>query len=296
MKRSPGTIIARFGAEVLLQTDDGLITQAISRKKLAHIACGERVEWQQNDQDEHIIEATLARKNCLQRKNQFGKIKTLAVNIDQIVVVLSVQPEPDWSLLDQLLLSAETLGTKILILVNKSDLGRALSQSDEIIALTDAGYSMIETSIYDRDSLTILQHHLKNYTNILVGQSGVGKSSLTEKLIDKNVAKQIRTTELSAGSGQGQHTTVVARRYELSLGGWLIDSPGIRDFIPTSLSADKVQHGYLEIVELAGSCKFNNCLHHREPSCAVKDAIGKTVSDRRYQSYLKTLLNLANNI
>ncbi len=282
-----GIIIARFGANVLLYTSDGEILPAVTRKKLAHIACGDNVEWQNNPQGDISIEAIYPRKNSLRRTDNFKKVKTLASNIDQVIAVIAAKPEPDWSLLDQLILSAESLNAKPIILLHKSDLGANSEINAEAEYFAGIGYNILHTSIYD-DDLEELKHYLAGKTNILVGQSGVGKSSLVSKLLKgQDHSFEIKINEISKMTGQGQHTTVVSRSYPLPGDGWLIDSPGIREFTPTELTRDQVKAGFIEIAKTARSCRFHNCCHDKEPGCAVKDAIGKNISARRYQSYLR---------
>ncbi len=284
-----GIIIARFGANVLLYNKDGEILPAVARKKLTHIACGDHVEWLQNAHGDISIETILPRKNCLRRTDYFNKIKTLAANIDQVIIMIASKPEPDWALLDQLMLSAESLSANVIILIHKSDLGTNHLLKTEAEYFITLGYTVLQTSIHD-ESLDELTTHLAGKTNILVGQSGVGKSSLVSRLLaEQEHSFEIKINEISKMTGQGQHTTVVSRSYPLPGEGWLIDSPGIREFTPTELTQDQVKSGFIEISNAAKYCRFHNCCHDKEPGCAVKDAVGKTISNRRYQSYLRIL-------
>ena len=285
--KNTGVIIARFGANVLLFNDEDEILPAVARKKIANIACGDRVEWQKDPQGHISIEAILPRKNSLRRMDHYKKIKTLASNIDQVIVVIAAKPEPDWLLLDQLVLSAVSLNARVLILLHKSDLDTNIEISAEAKNLAAIGYKVLHTSIHD-DDLKELKTHLTGKTNILVGQSGVGKSSLISKLLEgQDHSFDIKVNEISKMTGQGRHTTVVSRSYPLAGDGWLIDSPGIREFTPTELTQDQVKAGFIEIAKTARSCRFHNCCHDKEPGCAVKDAIGGEISERRYKSYLR---------
>ncbi len=286
MNKGEGRIISRFGAEALIELPSGEIVRATSRRKLQDLVCGDYVRWQQNGSD-IVITKMLPRRNSLTRSYFRGTPRTIAANIDQIIIASAVEPSPDWSMVDQLFVMAAIMEIAAILLHHKAD----QPCPDEIARIyqdyRDIGYTVLDTSTRQPESLEPLRKHLKKKTNVLVGQSGVGKSSLTNILIPK---ADILTQTLSETTGFGQHTTSNARLYHLPEGGELIDSPGIRDFTPPPIPPADVQKGFREIVALRVHCRFHNCLHVREPGCAVKDAVDKgEILRRRYQAYLNLL-------
>jgi ribosome biogenesis GTPase len=286
MKKGEGRIISRFGAEALIELPDGEIVRATSRRKLQDLVCGDRVLWQENGTD-IVITRMLPRRNSLTRSYFRGTPRTIAANIDQIVIASAVEPKPDWSMIDQLFVMAAVMEVDAILLHHKAD----QPCPDDIARIyqdyRDIGYTVLDTSIRQPDSLAPLHARLRGKTNVLVGQSGVGKSSLTNVLIPE---ADILTQTLSETTGFGQHTTSNARLYHLPDGGDLIDSPGIRDFTPPPIPPANVQLGFREIVALREQCRFHNCLHVREPNCAVKAAVASgEILQRRYQAYVDLL-------
>ncbi len=286
MNKGEGRIISRFGAEALIELPSGEIVRATSRRKLQDLVCGDYVLWQQNGAD-IVITKMLPRRNSLTRSYFRGTPRTIAANINQIIIASAVEPTPDWSMVDQLFVMAAIMEVDAILLHHKAD----QPCPDEIARIyqdyRDIGYTVLDTSTRQPESLEPLRKHLKNKTNVLVGQSGVGKSSLTNMLIPK---ADILTQTLSETTGFGQHTTSNARLYHLPEGGELIDSPGIRDFTPPPIPPADVQKGFREIAALRAHCRFHNCLHVREPGCAVKDAVNKgEILQRRYRAYLNLL-------
>ncbi len=286
MTKGEGRVISRYGAEALIELPDGSIVRATSRRKLQDLVCGDYVVWQKNG-DDIVITKMLPRHNSLTRSYFRGTARTIAANIDQIIIPSAVEPAPDWSMIDQLFVMAAVMEIDAILLHHKKDQPCPDAISRIYQDYRDIGYSVLDTSIKQPESLEPLRERLKDKTNVLVGQSGVGKSSLTNLLIPE---AGILTQTLSETTGFGQHTTSNARLYHLPGGGELIDSPGIRDFTPPPIPPAEVQKGFREIDALRQHCRFHNCLHVREPNCAVKAAVADgTVLQRRYQAYLNLL-------
>jgi ribosome biogenesis GTPase len=283
MKKGTGRIISRYGAEALLETESGEMVRATSRRKLQNLVCGDHVEWQENSGD-IIITKMLPRKNSLTRSYFRGTPRTIAANIDQIIIISAVQPAPDWSMIDHLFVTAAVMEVDAILLHHKHDLPCPPDIARIYAEYREIGYTVLDTSINDPQSLIPLHQHLRGKTSVLVGQSGMGKSSLTNLLIPE---AEILTQTLSQTTGFGQHTTSNARLYHLPDGGALIDSPGIRDFTPPPIPPIEVQKGFMEIAALRDQCRFHNCIHINEPGCAVKAAVkaGK-ILERRYNAYL----------
>ncbi len=225
----------------------------------------------------------MPRKNELLRQTEFS-IKLVAANIDTIVIVCAVEPEPSLDLIDHYLVAAENLPASAIVVINKMD----LINSNAILNLLknkyeNLPYSIIETSIKNPSCLDLLSEKLSKNTCVFVGQSGVGKSTLINALIPST---KIKTQSISTATLQGKHTTSVTILYDLPHGGELIDSPGVRDFLLPKLNKEKIIHGFYEIRELGRQCKFHNCAHMSEPNCAVKDALNKgKLNQARYTSY-----------
>jgi len=189
-------------------------------------------------------------------------------------------------MLDRYLIAAELIGADPLIVVNKSDLLDDDSQArlqERLSVYTAIGYSLVFTSNRNTDGLTALHRHLSGHTSILVGQSGVGKSSLVQSLLPD---MDVRTGSLSRVTGLGRHTTTVAMLYHVPGGGDLIDSPGVRDFTLDKVEPQKLEQGFREFSPFLGKCRFHNCRHLSEPGCAVHSAVRDgAISRLRFESY-----------
>jgi ribosome biogenesis GTPase len=232
--------------------------------------------------------AILPRDNLLQRVDGFGQVRAVAANITQLLVCLAVNPEPNLFLLDQYLLSAEQQGIEAIILLNKIDLLEADTDPFEIGSIyRPLGYQFVATSIKSGRGMAEFRQLLGGQISVLSGVSGVGKSSLTSWLLPD---EPIKIASISVANDEGRHTTRTSRLYHLSGGGDLIDTPGVRGFSPFVDSERPLGHGFREILQLSGACRFHNCQHLDEPSCAVIDAVacGK-IAPSRYQNYLKML-------
>jgi len=214
----------------------------------------------------------------------------MAANIEQIVIVSSLTPEPKAYLIDRYLVAAETLPATPVILLNKIDLLNA-ENKEKIQALENEynriGYKLIKASNITDDGFDELHQVLKNKTSIFVGLSGVGKSSLIMHLLPEH---DIRIGDLSAATGEGKHTTTSSMLYHLPCGGQLIDSPGVRDFGLWNSSPDDILYGFKELRPFIGHCKFSNCSHKHEPGCAILAALeAGDISAQRYEHYQKML-------
>jgi len=290
LRHGNGRVIARYGAEFEISSDQNIIIIAKGRNKHRDVVCGDFVSWKEETAGSFALVDLLPRKNALSRSGFRGQSKTLAANIDQIVIVSAPEPLPDWEIIDQLLIVAKQLNTDALILHHKSDLPADNSMQNEWNTFRVTGYQVLETSINDIESIKKLEKLLTHKTNILVGQSGVGKSSLAQEILKD---AEIKIGEVSKATQFGQHTTSVTRLYDLHEGGYLIDSPGVRDFTPDKLNQDAIHNGFIEIAKLSSQCRFHNCQHINEPDCAVSEAVkNEEISQRRYMNYLKLVKNV----
>ncbi len=288
-----GRIIARHGANLAVSDSDGRIHLCLSRQNLGHPVCGDRVVWHATEIGHGVITALLPRTTELSRPDYSGREKPLAANITHLVIVLAPEPEPCEYLIDQYLVAAEKIGVKVLIALNKIDLldeKQALTMSRRLTVYKKIGYQVVSISAKQTDRLTPLIKQLQGETNILVGQSGVGKSSLIKALLP---SLEIQIGRLSEATGLGRHTTSATTCYELPEGGDLIDSPGVRSFRLGAIDPKQLEWGFREFRPYLGHCKFSDCSHLVEPGCALKQAIldGK-IDQQRFDNCLHIRKNL----
>lgn len=258
----------------------------LSPKKFKNVICGDYVHCKSSPTSAHQIIELLPRKNKLSRETEYAT-KVIAANIDLITIVCAIEPSPSLELIDQYIVAAENLSASAIIIINKVDLDNVKIIESINLKYKRLPYPIFETSVYDLSSLNHLAGGLKNKTCIFVGQSGVGKSTLTNKLIP---AITIETQSISDNIQQGKHTTSVTRLYDLPQGGELIDSPGVRDFTQPKLNKEYIIKGFREIAELGNQCKYHDCIHIKEPDCAIKEALlNKKINKDRYESYVKMI-------
>lgn len=257
------------------------------RANLPPLTVGDRVIWQPGSPT-GVVVALKPRHNCIQRPDSFGNLKLVAANVDCALIVLAPEPVAHANLIDRYLVALHALDIRPVLVLNKSDL---LTPDHPMLALAAGyealGYTCLKVSAQNPASLAPLQSVLAEGTSILVGQSGVGKSSLLQALLP---AEAIKIGELSEGVAKGRHTTTHARLYQFPLGGQCIDSPGIREFGLGHLSAEQVAQGFVEFEDFLGRCKFRNCLHQQDPGCALIQAREEgAISAERFASYQQIL-------
>ncbi len=283
-----GLVISRFGSEADIELPDGQILRCHLRRKLENIVCGDKVLCQNEGDHQGVVTKILPRASVLERPVRYQGLKAVAANLDQICIVVSPEPEFSSLILDKYLVAAEHAGIKALIIFNKADL---LHQYVDIPRQLDVyralDYSVLLTSVKKSQGLDALEASLSHHSSVFVGQSGVGKSSLVNALLPE---VQAEVSEISDNSGLGTHTTTASRLYHLPQDGILIDSPGIREFSLEHIDKQLLKQGYGEIYRYSEFCKYRDCLHLREPGCAVKKAVDeKLIDNGRYARYIKIL-------
>ncbi|MEO1896751.1 MAG: ribosome small subunit-dependent GTPase A [Cycloclasticus sp.] len=283
-----GRIVAHLGKALIVEDSEGNTARCKKRTQLEQPAVGDYVEWIRTEPDAGRVEKILERDSILSRPSKNGKTRPVAANLHQIVVILAVKPNIDPLLLDQYLIVCEFQKIAPLIVLNKIDLldDESRKSIDELVLVyRNLDYEVVEVSASDKTGLDDLRKHLQDKTSLLVGQSGVGKSTITNALLPD---LELQTKTLSTASGLGKHTTTASTLYKLPEGGEIIDSPGVNIFGLAHVTEQNLAFGFREINSAADYCKYNNCLHVREPKCAVKDgADSGSISKQRYLRYLK---------
>jgi len=289
MSQDEAVVIATFSRRMRLRLATGGEVDARIKGKRLRPVCGDRVVAHAiDDESDWLITAILERDNVLDRPNMRGKTEVLAANVELLLVVAAGSPEPDWFIVDRYLCAAENMGVAAAVIYNKADLDKDEAKLQS--ALRDyeqIDYPTVRCSAKTGSNLDEVQGIVLGKTGIIVGQSGVGKSSIINQLMG---GEKQRTTAISDKTGEGRHTTVNSMMLTLPGGGEIIDSPGVRDYAPALQSAVQVIRGFRE-VEIAGHCcRFANCRHLREPGCAVKAAVeDQKIGARRYESYRRLL-------
>ncbi len=290
----PGLVVANFGAKLVVEDSDGVLHRCAGRRKLGTLVCGDRVRWQAGDHQDCAVIELEARQSELARPDKNGRKKTIAANIDQCLIMTSPGAEFSTGLIDRYLITAETLGIQPLIIFNKVDLlekGQLAESRQQLAPYEKIGYPVILTSSKTAHGVDALMPFLSNKTSIIVGKSGVGKSSLINLILPDAEA---RVGEISQATGKGTHTTTTARLYHLPGNkGEVIDSPGIREFGLWQITPPQVAEGFREFRDYAEQCRFRDCLHRKEPGCAVAEAVKQgDISAQRYASYQRILVSL----
>jgi ribosome biogenesis GTPase / thiamine phosphate phosphatase len=276
-----GTVLASFGRGVLVQAGDGIMRCGLRGRKL-RVVCGDRVTWVfPPAADGPSVESIEPRRNLIERIDARGRAEPVAANIDRLAIVTAPQPTPDWYLVDRYWAGAALKELDALLIVNKSDLG-VESIRLEIEEYSKLRLSCVAVSCQNGSGVAELAKQLAGRVTLLVGQSGVGKSSLVNALAPEAAAQ---TAELTRDA-EGRHTTTTARWYQLGAGASLVDAPGVRDFAPPASLVRAAERGFIEIHARSAQCRFNDCRHLEEPGCAVRTAVtNNEIAARRYESY-----------
>lgn len=259
-------ITASYGRRFTVRTPDGETFDATARKKRVDFACGDKVRISRVNSEQAVIEDHLPRESLLFRQDAW-KTKLIAANADKLFVVTAAVPSPSETLLQRALLAAEAAGIAAAVVLNKADLPETARWREKLAFYQTLGYPVAETCA--PDNADALKPLMQGHTNILLGQSGMGKSTLTNALLGSETA---RVGEVSAALDSGRHTTTHARLYDLNGETRLIDSPGLQEFGLHHLDAANLLQYFPDLRHLAGQCRFHNCTHRAEPGCAVKAA------------------------
>ena len=282
-KEYQGIVITRYGQRQLVEDENGIVFQSVSRQNIGFSVAGDKVLFQKTKHDDAIVTAIYPRDNELKRQD-----KLIAANIDQLWLVVAIEPHYEFELIDRYLIMAENSNLPIGIIVNKIELsGNEINTENDFQHYQSLGYDVHFLSVKKQINLDFFKEQLVNKSHIFLGQSGVGKSSLINSLIPD---LQLRVNEISTKSKLGKHTTTNTTIYHIPSGGDLIDSPGVREFQLDTLTELEIKSGFKEFRALSDACRFRDCRHINEPNCAVKELLDKGgINPNRYQSYLNLL-------
>ena len=284
-----GLVISHHGGKIVVEGKDTQLIECSVKSNLGTIVCGDRVVYQKRRNTEFRVMAILPRSNFLRRVDGSGTLKSVAANLTQILVCLSVKPEPNLYLLDQYLISAEQQNINPVIILNKIELlPEGFKDPFKIESIYQPlGYRVLFTSVKSGQGMDQLISLFDYHTTVLSGVSGVGKSSITQALLPH---AEIKIGNISEANEEGKHTTRTSRLYHLPNEGNLIDTPGVRGFNPVLNQNTPIAAGFREIAEISTSCRFANCQHIKEPKCAVVAAVWSgEIASTRYRNYLRVI-------
>lgn len=285
-----GRVVSRFGQHADVLSESGDILRCNIRRTIETLVTGDRVAWRRASATEQglqgVIEAAEARESVLCRPDQYDGIKPIAANVDQIFIVSSPQPAFSDQIIDRYLVACEDAGIDAIIVMNKTDLihpDEAEAIDARLAVYSAIGYRVLRVSAHTGEGIAELRDAFPNHISVLVGQSGVGKSSLIKATLPEI---DLAIGAISDGSGLGQHTTTVARWYGLAQGGALIDSPGIREFGLWHIAPERVAYCFKDFRSYLGTCKFRDCKHGSDPGCAIQAAVAAGALDaKRVENY-----------
>ena len=287
-----GLVIKRYSRHASVEDNSRNLIHCSIRPNIDSLVSGDKVVWQSEGKDQGVIVSRYPRQTLLGRPNKQGIIKPIAANITQVMIVIAPKPEISWSLLDSYLVMAEHLNLLASIVLNKVDLIQDALKESFIHQYGSLGYPLIFTRHDEENGFHQLQRALKDQTSVFVGQSGVGKSSIIQKLLP-NITN-IQTQAISDQSELGRHTTSNSCLYHLPEGGALIDSPGVREFGLWHMPSAEIAWGYRDFRPYISECKFRNCNHRTDLGCALLSAVNNgLVTRHRYSNYVTIASQLA---
>lgn len=276
MSPQHGTVIAAFGRHYSVELPDGELLECVPRGKKSEVACGDEVEIGRTSDTQGVIEKTLPRRSLLYRSVAHRE-KLIAANVTQLIVVVASEPSFNDELLARCLLAAHDQQLHTLIVLNKCDLAaQAEAARAQLAPYRAIGYRVLELSA-KLDAAPLLPF-LQGQRSVLVGQSGMGKSTLINALLPD---AQAATREISSVLDSGKHTTTHARLYHLNADSELIDCPGVQAFGLHHLDFSDIEAGFEEFAPYRGQCRFYNCRHSHEPDCAIRQAAAEGKIDAR---------------
>ena len=278
-----GKITSVFGRTGVLETADGERLNFLVKSQKLKPVVGDNVLWISQEDGTIVVTKILEPNNQLERLNQNGKQQVIASNVSQILLITAPLPQPNFLLIDKFLLVSELMNCNLSIIFNKVDLVENNDRQLEVYQ--NLNYPVVMISAKEKTNLNPLFNLLNQQTTVLVGQSGVGKSTIINLLIPSD---KIRTETLSNKNQKGKHTTSTSTMHALEGNGYLIDTPGVENLNPKILDIKEIEIGFKEISSLSHACKYRDCVHINEPNCAVNQGlINNEISSQRYKNYKK---------
>ena len=256
----------------------------ITKKQHQGLVVGDFVNYQPLDDNSVVIDNIKQPFNKMERLNKRGVKQSIVNNLTQIILVVSPEPKPNYLLIDKFILISELMKCQLTIVLNKIDLS-VTKIEHKLNLYTGLGYELIKISAKTKTNKINLVRRLQDHRSVLVGQSGVGKSTITNLLLSSD---KIKTRSLSTKSKKGKHTTTATKIHLLNTNTFLTDTPGIENLHPSIQLINDIQKGFVEIYQDNFKCKYRDCSHLNEPSCQVKENVSlKKISEQRYENYKK---------
>ncbi len=286
-------ILVSRGNRGIAQLPDGRQLDVHFRRGVGRPLCGDWVRLEDSADDTAVVTAIEPRRNHFARADARQRKQLVAANLDIVLIVIAPLPPPGRDVLERYLVAVHSLDIQPVIVVNKVELPQAIQPEPDspLARISDyqaLGYRVLRTSCKGPPGVREARGVVSGHTSILVGQSGVGKSSLVNRLVPD---LEVQTGTLSRATGKGRHTTTGTMMYVLpGNDGYLVDSPGVWEFGLWDLRLDDLEHGFVEFRPFLGQCRFNDCAHDSEPDCAIKQATRRgDIRDWRYQAYARLL-------
>jgi ribosome biogenesis GTPase len=295
-----GLVVKNTGSWYLVKTDNSYVECKVKGnfrlkgiRSTNPVAVGDRVKIVLNNEGTAFIYEIEDRRNYIIRRssNLSKQSHIIASNLDRVLLIVTVNyPRTSTTFIDRFLASAEAYRVPATIVINKMDAYNAddLEYVDAIVGLYEQiGYPCLKISALHQEGIDTLREHLKDQITLLSGHSGVGKSTIINLIVPNT---ELKTGAISSYHNKGMHTTTFSEMIELPEGGFIIDTPGIKGFGTIDMEKEEIYHFFPDIFRFAGKCRFHNCIHVKEPGCAVRQAVeDHLISESRYNSYLSML-------